>query len=180
MKNPRLIIKKIKPMDGQEAKDKKAILRWLSSGEPICREENPQRHLCAYFALVNSEKTHMFLVHHQKSGLWLPNGGHVEKGESLEETVVRELKEELGLSWQRTLKPFFVTRITTVGKTAGHTHHDIWFLVPIDPKTKLNPSEDEFYDWGWFSLEEAQVTSAEPNIKRAIEKIKLFVLKSKK
>ncbi|MBL7158850.1 NUDIX domain-containing protein [Candidatus Microgenomates bacterium] len=169
-----LLINKIEPMDEKEKKDKELILDWLESGESIYREENPQAHLCAYFPVVNLQKTQMFLVHHRKSGLWLPNGGHVDKGESLEETVIRELKEELDISWKKALKPFFVSRITTKGKDAGHIHNDIWFLVEIDERTSLNSDKREFHDWGWFGLNQAAFKSSEPNIIRAIKKIKQF------
>ena len=175
-KSHQSLIRKIEPMDDRELKDKKAILEWLESGEPIYREENPKRHLCAYFPIVNPQKTQIFLVHHRKSGLWLPNGGHVDKGESLEQTVIRELKEELGIVWKRELKPFFISRITTVGKTAGHVHNDIWFLVEIEENTVLKPDKREFHDWGWFGLNQAVFKSSEPNIKRAIKKIKSKIL----
>ena len=168
------LIRKIEPMDGEEARDKELILDWLSSGQPIYREENPQSHLCAYFPVVNPQKTQTFLVHHKKSGLWLPNGGHVEKGEGLEQTVIRELEEELGIVWNKKVKPFFVSRITTKGQDAGHIHNDVWFLVEINEKTKLTPDKREFFDWGWFNIDEAVFKSLEPNVPRAIKKIKQF------
>ncbi len=176
MKNHISLIKQIEPMDEKEKKDKELIIDWLESGEPIHRKDNHQAHLCAYFSVVNLQKTEMFLVHHKKSGLWLPTGGHVEKGESLEETVLRELKEELGIVWKKGLKPFFVSRIITKGKDSGHIHNDIWFLVAIDQKTKLNPEEREFLNWGWFGLNQAGFKSSEPNIKRVIKKIKSKIL----
>ena len=175
VKSYQSLIRKIEPMDDQELKDKKVILDWLESGEPIHRENNLESHLCAYFPVVNPQKTQMFLVHHRKSGLWLPNGGHVDKGESLEQTVIRELREELGVFWKKKLRPFFVSRITTVGKTAGHVHNDIWFLIKIDEKAGLKPDRKEFYDWGWFEFDKVALKSSEPNIKRAIKKIKQFL-----
>lgn len=41
-------------------------------------------------------KDKMVLVKHPKSG-WMPPGGHIESGESYEETVVREVKEETNM-----------------------------------------------------------------------------------
>jgi 8-oxo-dGTP pyrophosphatase MutT (NUDIX family) len=37
------------------------------------------------------------LHRHQKLGLWLPHGGHVEPGELPNETAVREVLEEMGV-----------------------------------------------------------------------------------
>ena len=107
--------------------------------------------------------------------MWLPTGGHVEKGESLQETVARELKEELGISWSRKLEPFFISQITTVGQTAGHIHNDTWFLIEVDQRVRLNPSKEEFINWAWFKLKVVLSKSSEPNISRAIEKLSHFL-----
>ena len=39
----------------------------------------------------------VLLIHHRKSGRWLPVGGHVECGEGLMEALAREVREEVGL-----------------------------------------------------------------------------------
>ncbi len=39
----------------------------------------------------------VLLIHHKKLNLWLPPGGHIEKDETPDDAVKRELKEELGL-----------------------------------------------------------------------------------
>jgi 8-oxo-dGTP pyrophosphatase MutT (NUDIX family) len=44
----------------------------------------------------------VLLVDHKNARLWLPTGGHVEEGEDPRATVVRELKEELGLAVNHT------------------------------------------------------------------------------
>ena len=38
----------------------------------------------------------ILLVHHKKLNMWLPPGGHIEKGELPSECVIREVKEETG------------------------------------------------------------------------------------
>lgn len=169
----RNVIKAIKPFDDKEKDDKKYILKWLKSTKNIYRDQSPQEHLCAYFPLITTDRKKIFLVHHRKSGLWLPNGGHVEKGETLEETVEREFKEELGIALESKPVPFLIGRITTVGKTAGHIHNDIWFRIFIDQATrfKLKPSKREFFKWDWFALEKAAQTSGEPDVKRAVKKV---------
>lgn len=43
------------------------------------------------------EEDRVLLHFHHKLNVWLPFGGHVEKGESPSETAVREAKEECGL-----------------------------------------------------------------------------------
>jgi mutator protein MutT len=44
---------------------------------------------------------------------WVFPGGHVELGESLEQAVVRELKEETGISIEINTKPFLLFESTS-------------------------------------------------------------------
>ncbi|MFH1779835.1 MAG: NUDIX domain-containing protein, partial [Candidatus Micrarchaeota archaeon] len=48
--------------------------------------------------VVNPEKTNVLLIFHKKLGLWLPPGGHINEGEMPHEAVLREVKEETGVS----------------------------------------------------------------------------------
>ena len=44
------------------------------------------------------EQGHILLVNHKRIGAWVPPGGHIEPDELPEETVVREILEETGVS----------------------------------------------------------------------------------
>ncbi|MGK5627318.1 NUDIX domain-containing protein [Streptomyces sp. URMC 123] len=49
-------------------------------------------------AIVRNEQGHLLLIHKTDNDLWaLPGGGH-DVGESIAETVVREVEEETGIS----------------------------------------------------------------------------------
>jgi 8-oxo-dGTP pyrophosphatase MutT (NUDIX family) len=51
-------------------------------------------------AVIRNEAGHLLLIHKTDNDLWaLPGGGH-EAGESISETVVREVKEETGINVQ--------------------------------------------------------------------------------
>ncbi|MFI1257707.1 NUDIX hydrolase [Streptomyces netropsis] len=49
-------------------------------------------------AVVRNERGHVLLIHKPDNGLWaLPGGGH-DVGESIADTVVREVREETGIA----------------------------------------------------------------------------------
>ncbi|MCX6709315.1 MAG: NUDIX domain-containing protein [Candidatus Woesearchaeota archaeon] len=45
--------------------------------------------------IFNQDK--VLLIHHKKLNLWLPVGGHIDKDETPDEAILREIKEETPL-----------------------------------------------------------------------------------
>ena len=89
-------------------------------------------HLVSYLVVTDPVRGAVLLVAHRKAGLWLPPGGHVEPAEDPWQTVVRECREELGISaiaapGQGPL-PFFLTVNTTRGP-GRHTDVCLWYLL---------------------------------------------------
>ena len=60
------------------------------------RDEDEVSHSCVYFLPCHPLSRHVYLVHHRKSGLWISPGGHIDRGESLRQTLGREIHEGLG------------------------------------------------------------------------------------
>ncbi len=139
--------------------DRRARYRARLAEGALTRDEGRDSHFCAYFLPVNPQTGQVYMVHHRKAGKWLSPGGHIDAGELLEETVVREVREELGLTvaGQRLKRPFHMT-ITPIDiskeKRNCAEHFEVWFLIPTDG-SEFDVDMEEFYDTRWMSIDEA-------------------------
>ena len=144
-------------------------------GQPT-RDENPYSHFCVYFAGFDPEAKKVFIGHHKKSGLWLFNGGHIDKGENPKEALEREMGEEWGLRIALDVigepKLLTITPIDRPEKQKCRIHYDIWFFVPLLKNTFVPDQsllDTEFYTTGWKSIEEARNLITDPNTLKAID-----------
>jgi 8-oxo-dGTP pyrophosphatase MutT (NUDIX family) len=149
----------------------------------LTRDENINTHFVVMFAAYDPESKQVFIGHHKKSGLWLFNGGHIDKGETPDETLKREMGEEWGLEIE--LQTIGEPKLITITHIKNeHTtieckeHYDIWYFVPV-LKQNFNPKKEnldsEFYTTDWKSIEQARGVVTDPsNLKALFEFEKLF------
>ncbi len=167
------LMEEIPALDVLERDQIESTLRWIASGVELCRiikPAIPDKHLVSYFILLDPEQGKFLLVDHIKAELWLPPGGHVEPGEHPKETVIREVKEELGIEADfLSEKPLFLTVTKTSGKTAGHTDVTLWYLLKGSCCDILNYDKEEFHAIRWFQPHEFPENS-DPHLKRFIAK----------
>ncbi|MCD9008144.1 NUDIX hydrolase [Luteimonas sp. XNQY3] len=168
-------LKAITPLDPIEKEHLQDALAWVESGAPLFRinkPATPPKHLVSYFALIADE--HILLVDHKNAELWLPTGGHVEPGEDPRITVVRELKEELGIDIQPSQVgvPQMVTVTETVGLTAGHTDVSLWYAVAGNRSKKIEFDAAEFHDARWFPFADVPFHRSEPHLHRFLAKLR--------
>jgi 8-oxo-dGTP diphosphatase len=150
-------------------------LGWVASGAPLYRLKKPAtppKHLVSYFAVVDGDN--VLLVDHRNAQLWLPTGGHVETGESPRVTVVRELREELGLvvDADSVGPPLMVTVTDTVGLTRGHTDVSLWYAVGASREAVLIFDPVEFHSVRWFHFSEVPLERSDPYMGRFLEKLR--------
>jgi len=164
----------IEPFDAIERAHRDHALAWIDSGAALCRIQKPAtppKHLVSYFVLV--DRDHVLLVDHKNAQLWLPSGGHVEQDEHPRATVVRELREELGLELHDAPEaPLMLTTSETVGITAGHTDVCLWYVINADRQLELAFDPQEFHCVQWFSFDEAPFSRSDPHLQRFLAKLK--------
>ena len=93
---------------------------------------------------------------HRLDGAWVVCGGHVEPGETLAQTTVREAKEELGVDVevleQLCMEECFVG--PPEFKRYGHSIY-FTFLVKIKSGQEVKIDNDEIIAYKWMSPEDA-------------------------
>lgn len=176
-RNPRLVLKKVISPIPSDKETKERFLKRVKEGK-LSREEDPLTHFCVYFAAFDPKVKQVFIGQHIKSGLWLFNGGHLEKGEEPKEAVKREIIEEWGKEVKLPKIPvpelLTLTKIENPEKQICRYHYDIWYFFPVD-KNKFSPDQDlltkEFYEIGWKTLKEAKKLAKDFNTLLALKTI---------
>src|SRR5919112_4423817 len=128
---------------------------------PAMVSEQTGRHFTVAVFVVWEGK--VLLHRHRKLGMWLPPGGHIEKGELPDEAAVREVFEETGVEIElvgerredvadpvQLHRPAGV-QLENIGP--GHQHIDlIYFARPRGP-TQISAQYDKDRV-GWYSPED--------------------------
>ncbi|MCB1583261.1 MAG: NUDIX hydrolase [Xanthomonadales bacterium] len=166
-------ITSIKPFDEKERKTQFDVLDWIDSGVEIFRiakPATPAKHLVSYFAVIDND--YILLVDHINAQMWLPTGGHVEPDEHPRETVLREVKEELGIEGKFLQEtPVLITSTKTVGKTKGHTDVCLWYVLKGDKNEALDFDRTEFYQIRWFHKNDVPMDRTDPEMSRFLSKL---------
>lgn len=142
----------------------------------LSKQENPLSHFCAYFAACDFAAQQLFIGQHIKSGLWLFNGGHIDEGETLRETVSREIDEEWGLDAKdlEIIGPelLTITEINNPTKQTCRLHFDIWHFVNVD-KNNFKPDSsklaEEFHSVFWIDLAKARQLVTDKSTREALD-----------
>ncbi|HHZ20069.1 MAG TPA: NUDIX hydrolase [Firmicutes bacterium] len=109
----------------------------------------PEEVICAGGVVLRGEK---FLAMKRFNGVWLLPKGHVDPGETLEETAVREVAEETGLKAQ--LGPKLGETAYSFRENGILQHKRVhWFLMESD-QGEPRPEEGMFSEVRWLGLDE--------------------------
>jgi len=105
--------------------------------------------------IFDEAREKVLLTKRADNGLWCLPGGGVDPGESVEETIIRELQEETSLTVR-------VLRLVGVYSDPDwlvvYNDSDAVQIVALNFEAEITAGEpvlsDETSDWGYFSLEE--------------------------
>lgn len=128
--------------------------------EPVTGEEFREtreflegRRNCTVGGLVYNDDGELLLLRHEGDSGWIQPGGMVERGESLETALEREIREETGVE-AAVEGPFFVRRGEYVHDEEKITWYSVLFFAEaIDPAIgdELGIEDEEIVEARWFS-----------------------------
>lgn len=154
----------------QMSEQERWLFNWKVEMGKLVREDDPASHFDVMAAIYDPERRLVLLGDHKKSGLYLFNGGHIDKGELPREALRREVSEEVGWEMERAEVPepelLTICPIEIAGMTCRR-HYDLWFFLPVNSEKLVIDEEKmatEYWTWGWYSLEEARkLETSEPH-----------------
>ena len=119
-------------------------------------------------ALIFNPEGKLFLMKsHKWGGRYVIPGGHIELGESAEDALLREVKEETGLD---------ISDIEFIGIQEFIFDPEFWkkrHFIFLDYSCKTNSTKvtlnSEAQEFGWFSLDELSKLSVDQYSLRAVQ-----------
>ncbi|MCS7025352.1 MAG: NUDIX hydrolase [Bryobacteraceae bacterium] len=127
--------------------------------------------------LVDLERTHVLLTHHQKLDKWLQLGGHADGDRDVLRVALREAQEESGLCSIRAVSDEIfdldIHRIPARQNEPEHWHYDVRFFCEADRNEPLRLSS-ESKELRWVGLGDLPRLTSEESILRMARKMKTW------
>ena len=162
-------IKKYKPYNEQEKKDKEIMLKYINTFNDVLTRENELGHFTASAWVLNKERTKVLMIYHNIYNSWAWTGGHADGDSDLLHVATREVQEETGIkNIKPILEDIFSLEIICVnghikrGKYVGsHVHLNCTYLFEADENQELFIKEDENSGVKWIPLDKIKEISKE-------------------
>jgi len=147
-----------------------------------------ENHFTATGIVFNPQRK-ILMILHNKFGVWLPPGGHVDENELPTDAVIREIFEETGVKARlipnkrgvcettphcKELDLPFTIKFEDIKGDWTHNHIDMVFLCTTKD-TILEPHESEVDGIGWFSLDEVKQLKTFDDVMSTILKAAEFI-----
>ncbi len=116
----------------------------------------------------------VLLLHHKKLDRWLFPGGHVEPNESMDDAVMREVKEETGLDFEflqfsdilkkdDEIKKLAIPFHANLHSVGDHDHYGAYYLGRVSSLDFVKNNESE--ELRWVGKDELEEMDLYPNVK---------------
>ena len=113
-------------------------------------------HIVTAVAVIRRDDGRILLLKRREDETVYPGhytfpGGKVEGNDTISKTLVKEVKEECGLS----LEPgFILIKEKAIGRSDGQTSKSLSFLCVVKDTEAVSIDEKDFTDFTWASVEE--------------------------
>lgn len=122
------------------------------------------------FCLSKDERKILLAKSYKFKNKWVPPGGHIELGESIEKAVRREAFEEVGLKVRK--QKVFQIQESIFSPTFHKKRHHIYLEVVCSVSSeKVKLDNDELQEFKWVSLSEALKMNLEASTRKSIKKL---------
>lgn len=164
-----------RPADPTEAGHLAAIqgLVVMACADARRRTHYDPGHLTASAFVLSPDRSRVLLIHHEKLGIWVQPGGHLEPiDESIEAAARREVAEEVGLT---ELDPLGlvdvdVHAIPAHGDEPAHEHHDLRFGFVAGRETVAVGGGVR--DVRWVAVDDLDGLAVDEGVRRAVAKLR--------
>ena len=130
---------------------------------------------CGAVVTLQTAQGRKYLIVRQRAGHWGLPKGHMEPGETEEDTARREIREETGVTAELDTSFRYVISYTL----PGGNEKDVVFFAATCRKEKTSAQPEEIAEILWLSYEEAVKRVTYDNTRKVIEEAERHFLSSK-
>jgi 8-oxo-dGTP pyrophosphatase MutT (NUDIX family) len=125
---------------------------------------------------IKNGDEHLFLIIQDTASHWSFPKGHAEPGESPEETALRELAEETGITQVELAKDIsFTERYNTLQEGVVYSEKTVVFFLGLTRQTEITIQPSEIIDYRWLPFEKALEIVTYKEIKNILTKAQGYI-----
>jgi 8-oxo-dGTP pyrophosphatase MutT (NUDIX family) len=169
------LLQALQPRDATESGHRARMLELLEApGDPFAREHYIPGHFTASAFVVSPERDALLMILHDKLGLWLQPGGHVEPSDA---DVVAAARREVAEEVQLQQLPLAHDGIFDVDihvvparrDAPAHQHFDVRFL--FEAAADSGRASSDVRDARWIRIDDIGSIHTDESVMRAVRKL---------